>query len=102
MSGSAGDLIDSGSGATILRVTATTTWTAYPTVAGDKIKKFIVDSDIDNSGGRRVRVAYSSGSSDFVSLAPGDSYEEIGGGQTQIWIRTASSTATVSLSFIFE
>ena len=102
MSGSAGDLIESAASGSLLRVTATTTWTAYPVSAGDRIKKFIVDSDTDNAGGRRVWIAFSSGSSNYISLAPGDSFEELPANQTQIWIRTNSSTATVGLSFLFE
>ena len=101
MSNSAGDVSLAPASSTMTRFTATTTWTAYPALAGDKIMKFIVDSDIDNSGGRRIWVAYSSGASDYVILAPGDSLEEIVGDKTQIWSRTASNTATGTILFSF-
>jgi len=94
------DSIDGSS--TIVRATASTTWTAYPIGGTKNIYRFEITNDVDNPGGRRIWVAYSSGASNYVSLAPGDSWEELPRNKTQIWVRTASNTATFSLHYTYE
>lgn len=89
---------DSSSGTTTpIRATATTTWTAYPTIAGNSIQDFEIELDIDNSNTRRLWVSLSSGATDYTVLAPGSSFSFQPKNITQIFIRTASSTATFSL-----
>lgn len=86
----------------IVRDTATTTWTAYPVGGTQNIYRFDITNEVDNPESRRLWVAYSSGSSNYVVLAPGDSWEELPRNITQIWVRTASNTATFSLHYTYE
>lgn len=94
------DSIDGSS--SVVRATATTTWTAYPTVAPSNIYEFTITLDPDAASSRRLWVAYSSGSSNYVVLGPGDSWTWKPRQVTQLWVRTASSTADFQLSYSYE
>ncbi len=86
----------------IIRTTATTTWTAYPVGGTKNLLEFTVTQDIDAAASRRLWVAYSSGASDYVVLAPGDSWTCRPRNRSQVWIRTASLTASFSLAYTYE
>jgi len=85
----------------IVRATANTTWTAYPVGGTRNINSFTVTVDPDAAASRRLWVAYSSGASNYVILAPGDSWEEFPKNVTQVWIRTASNTAGFQLAYSY-
>lgn len=98
---SAGDvfpnvLTDDGT-TSVVRGTATTTWTAYPTSATTNILETTIENDVDNSGSRRIWVALDNVGTNYTSLAPGDSITIAPKSKTQIYIRTASDTATFSM-----
>lgn len=82
---------------TVIRATATTTWTAYPVSATTNILSAIIECDIDNSGGRRLWVALDNVGTNYTALAPGDALELSPKASQQIFIRTNSSTATFSM-----
>jgi len=82
---------------TVIRATANTTWTAYPVTVTTNILTAIVESDTDNSGGRRIWVSLDNLGTNYTSLSPGDSLQLTLKSRQQIYIRTASSTATFSM-----
>lgn len=94
------DSIDGSS--TLVRATATTSWVAYPVGGTKNIYEFDITNDIDNPGGRRLWVAYDNSGTNYVSLAPGDSWEDSPRNRTQIWVRCDSSTITFSLHYTYE
>jgi hypothetical protein len=82
---------------TVIRGTATTTWTAYPTTATTNIQSVVVENDRDVSGGIRIWVALDNAGTNYTSLGPGDSLEITPKSKQQIFLRTNSSTATFSM-----
>lgn len=86
----------------VTRATANTTWTAYPSTATTNISRFQVEVDVDNAAGRRIWVALDNAGTNYTSLAPGDMLEIQPNGIKQIYIRTATLTATFSMWYDLE